>query len=131
MHKAIAYMSFVWLLSMSVVQKNKQETLRGVADYCKKRPRALVYTETHESNRVSKKPKKSQKKILADLIEPRNLPTTFMDKSTGDVWSGCEACGGEGALCHRHGGQMGLGGGGGTATRPHVLCLVFFSSVFV
>ncbi|KAI3412930.1 uncharacterized protein J3R85_016757 [Psidium guajava] len=63
-----------------VVQNKRQETWRGLADNCKKRPRAFDSTETHEADRVSKKPKRTQKKNLGSLIGPSELPTIFMDK---------------------------------------------------
>ncbi|KAF7847529.1 hypothetical protein BT93_L2871 [Corymbia citriodora subsp. variegata] len=62
-----------WILS------NVQETWRG-AQNCKKRSRVFDSTETHGSDRVSKKPKKIQKKNVVELMEPRELPTIFMDK---------------------------------------------------
>ncbi|KAF8042397.1 hypothetical protein BT93_A0890 [Corymbia citriodora subsp. variegata] len=62
------------------VQNNVQENWKGVAQNCKKRSRVFDSTETHDSDRVSKKPKKSQKKNVVDLMGPRELPTIFMDK---------------------------------------------------
>ncbi|XP_030532091.1 B3 domain-containing protein At3g25182-like [Rhodamnia argentea] len=59
---------------------SKQETWRGVAENCKKRPRALDSTETHKPDRVSKKPKKTLKKSPAVFTRPTELPTIFMDK---------------------------------------------------
>ncbi|XP_030532090.1 B3 domain-containing protein At1g05920-like [Rhodamnia argentea] len=56
---------------------SKQETWRGHAEHCKKRPRALYSTEAHEVDRVSKKPKRTLNKNLEALSE---LPTIFMDK---------------------------------------------------
>ncbi|KAL3722054.1 hypothetical protein ACJRO7_034411 [Eucalyptus globulus] len=63
-----------------VVQNNKQEPSRVVAEYCKKRPRTFDSSETQELGRVSKKPKKAPKLDLATLIGPSELPTKYMDK---------------------------------------------------
>ncbi|KAF7848636.1 hypothetical protein BT93_L1783 [Corymbia citriodora subsp. variegata] len=67
------------LNSDPVVQNNVQETWRGPQN-CKKRSRAFDSTETHDSDRVFKKPKQTQKKNVVDLMGPRELPTIFMDK---------------------------------------------------
>ncbi|KAF7848632.1 hypothetical protein BT93_L1779 [Corymbia citriodora subsp. variegata] len=67
------------LNSDPVVQNNVQEIWRG-AQNCKKRSRVFDSTETHDSDRVFKKPKQTQKKNVVDLMGPRELPTIFMDK---------------------------------------------------
>ncbi|KAL3722082.1 hypothetical protein ACJRO7_034439 [Eucalyptus globulus] len=63
-----------------VVQNNKQEPSRAVAENHKKRSRTFDSSETQEWGRVSKKPKKTPQTGLAALIGPSKLPTKYMDK---------------------------------------------------